>query len=310
MFFLLFFIRLTESKYSWTLDRINQYSFFPDFKIESYNSDENPIDVYVIDSGLNNKKYFYDNIVEKKNFINSIEDDENGHGTFVTSLISSKYYGVTSNVKIHSLKVFGYEGVTSSEYVFNSLKYVRNQCKTLNKCVVNLSLGSERVDEIDKLLDKMFEENILIIAAAGNEDKDCKDFTPSNLHSLLVVGSIDYLNYRSSFSNYGDCVDLYTYGDFVPGLGLNNGMTVMSGTSFSAPIITGYITNFWSNNYNLSNKEVIKRFLEEYTYENNGLKVFRIKSPILNDITMIGMINLVLLPFYIIFYILFKCNLS
>ena len=170
MFFLLFFVKLVDSKYSWTLDRINQYSFFPDFQVENYNSNNNAIDIYVVDSGLNNKKYFYDNIVEKKNFINTIEEDENGHGTFVTSLISSKYYGVTNNVKIHSLKVFGLEGSTNTEYVINSLKYIRNKCKTLNKCVVNLSLGmSDRVDDVDNLLEKMHDENILIVAAAGND---------------------------------------------------------------------------------------------------------------------------------------------
>ena len=308
MVFLFFLIGLTQSKYSWTLDRINQYSFIPDFRIETYNSDKNPIDVYVIDSGISLNKYFYNNIVEKKNFINLIKDDENGHGTFVTSLISSKYYGVTNNINIHSLKVFGIEGSTKVNYLFDSLEYVKEQCKTLERCIVNLSLGmSKRIDAIDNLLTDMFNENILIIAAAGNDNKDCKDFTPSNLDSILVVGSIDYLNIKSKFSNYGACVDIYTYGELVPGLGLKN-LNIMSGTSMSTPIITGYISNFWSNNYNLTNKEVIKFFLKEYTYETNNLKIFKIESKILNDLIMIIFINISLLPFYIIFYILFKCN--
>lgn len=310
LFYIIILIKITQAKYSWTLDRINQYTFSPDFIIENYNNNERNIDVYIVDSGITKKKDFYDNIVEIKNFANDIDNDENGHGTFVTSLVSSKYYGVTNGVNIHSLKVFGKEGSTPTNIIYDSLIYIREKCKNAkNNCVINLSLGmDQKINQIDNLLKEMYNENILIVASAGNSDENCKDFSPANLEELLVVGSIDYMNYKSSFSNYGDCVDIYTYGELVPGLGILNGVNIMSGTSMSTPIITGYISNYWSINSNMTNKEVIKNFLNEYSYKFNHLNIFKIKTNFLNDIIFILIINISLLPFYIIFYILFKCK--
>lgn len=315
MIFLIFFIITVNSfKYSWTLDKLNQISHIPDFYSEYKNDQHERINtnVYVIDSGIINSKYFYDNIYQQKNLINNITKDQIGHGTFVTSQISSKYYGVTKNVNITSIKIFGAEDEkSSSQYLIDALKYVQTDCNnTNNNCVINLSLGLNiRHEPTDKLLETMHDDNFLIIVAAGNDNTDCQNFTPSHLPFLFVVGSFNYLDMRSSFSNYGKCVDIYTYGELVPGIGLNDEITIMSGTSMAAPIMTGYMADYWNLYPNLRNEEIQKKFLDDYSVDRYGYRMFILKNSFFNDVIFIWIINFLsvfLFTLIHLIYFLFK----
>jgi len=134
-----------------------------------------------------------------------------------------------------------------------------------NKCIINLSLGLETiVEEVDELLNDIYNDDFIIVVAAGNDNINSCLRSPSHLDFVITVGSINYFDFESSFSNYGSCVDLYTYGEFIPGLNLNNNIILKSGTSMSAPIVTGFIANLWSQNLNLNNEEIMDIFYDEY----------------------------------------------
>lgn len=304
--FIIFLITNVASyKYSWTLDKLNTISHIPDFFINYKNNENQKIstNVYVVDSGIIKSKYFYNNIYKSISvYPSNVLKDEIGHGTFVTSQISSKYYGVTKNVNITTIKVFGKptEPSTSKE-LYDALKYIREDCKhTTNNCVINLSLGlNDRYSYIDELLENMHNENILIVAAAGNSNTNCNEFTPSHLPFLIIVGSINYLDIKSSFSNYGQCVDIYTYGEIVPGISYNK-TAIKSGTSMSAPIITGYIADYWNYYPNLKNKELQEQFLNKFSLNKYGYRIFILKNSYTNDIILISIINLITLILYLI----------
>lgn len=310
MITLIFFVVAVNSyRYSWTLDKLNQLSHIPDFLIKYKEDNEltTVTNVYVIDSGIVESKYFYDNIYTQVNKYSefSVLYDEQGHGTFVTSQISSKYYGITKNVNITSIKVFGAkDDPSSSRELIEALKYVREDCKnTKNNCIINLSIGlSEKHDDTDNLLEEMHDENILIIAAAGNDNKNCNEFTPSHLPFLIIVGSMNYMDIRSSFSNYGNCVDVYTYGEMVPGIALDgNSTSIKSGTSFAAPIITGYISDYWAYYPKLTNQEIQKQFLNNYSVTKYGYRMLVLKNSLLNDLIVILIMNMTCLLYLLIY---------
>jgi len=303
---LLLNLNIVNSIYSWNLDRLNQLYYFPDFNTEYPNENKN-IDIYVVDSGISNNKHFYNNIVEKKNFVNSVDYDEIGHGSFVTSIISSKI-GILKKNNLHILKIFGSVDSSSENLLYNSLEYIKNECtNNTKKCVVNLSLGFDMIkNDIDDLINSMYKNGILFIVSAGNSNINCKNITPAHLNSVITVGAIDYLNIRSSYSNYGKCVDIYTYGDFIYGLNNKNSTNIMFGTSMSTPIITGYITYFWSVNYDLKNYEVRKLFLDKYSKKINNLNIFIIKTTKYKNIILILSSIFINFIIYNIFYIYLK----
>lgn len=81
----------------------------------------------------------------------------------------------------------------------------------------------------------------LTLQSAGNHGLPIE--TPKD-HSVcsapksryFVVGSTDFNGARSSFSNYGECVDFYVLGEYVLGVTEQGFLFPMRGTSLSAPV--------------------------------------------------------------------------
>jgi len=265
---------IVRSEYSWSIDRINQKSIIPDFQIFNKNYGDN-VTIYVIDSGFTDNVLFFDNIILEKSFIDDNLKDTIGHGTHVISLISSKY-GVSNNVQIVSLKVFNNTHPSDEYHLIDALNFAKQHCSNNSrKCIINLSLGFDGITPvIDTMLEDIYNYNdAIIVVSAGNSNLDACTRSPSHLDFTITVGSINYLDFKSSFSNYGSCVDLYTYGEFVPGVNKGSGITFMSGTSMSAPIVTGIVANLWSKNSNLNNNQLKQLFYDNYINERNNLDI-------------------------------------
>lgn len=137
-----------------------------------------------------------------------------------------------------------------------SLTYTKQyEILTQEGCQLNRQQFISRSAELDALRYNLEQErlqatsqtvNYLVIQAAGNEGQvinspadsaDClKD------PGTLLVGSLNKAGGISSFSNRGDCVDLYILGENVVVAKPNGFLDVNSGTSFSAPLLVRYIT--------------------------------------------------------------------
>ncbi len=85
------------------------------------------------------------------------------------------------------------------------------------------------------------DNNVLIVAAAGNDGCDCPHI-PSALPAVLAVGAMNAEGQPLDFSNWGD--QYLTQGVLAPGesiLGANpgSGITTNSGTSYATPLVSG-----------------------------------------------------------------------
>jgi subtilisin family serine protease len=83
------------------------------------------------------------------------------------------------------------------------------------------------------------EQGLFISTAAGNSQSPVEFFSPAQYPTLCTIAATGPDDSRATFSNYGNGVDL-----FAPGVDVistyNNGSTaILSGTSMSAPHITG-----------------------------------------------------------------------
>jgi hypothetical protein len=91
------------------------------------------------------------------------------------------------------------------------------------------------------LIEKALNRGIRVIAAAGNEganlDKKCSFFPACYDSRIVIVGNGTSLTNRHPTSNYGKVVSIWYNGTIF----FRN--KVLSGTSFSAPLVLAKIVN-------------------------------------------------------------------
>jgi serine protease AprX len=112
-------------------------------------------------------------------------------------------------------------------------------------------------------------KGIVVVCSAGNEGNNSGWggwlSAPSDADSILCVGSVNSGQNYSSFSGKGPTADNRIKPDVVAmGSGTtitnvfsNDGITTQNGTSFSAPIITGFVAGFWQAHPEMTAKEII-----------------------------------------------------
>lgn len=186
------------------------------------------------------------------------------HGTHVAGTIAAKtgngtgVSGISFNAKIVPVRVLGKCGGWASD-IADGIKWaaglaVAGVTNNPNPArVINLSLGGRGSCSamMQEAVDAANGAGALVVVAAGNSNNniDFIHYSPANCKGVVTVASTDHLQNRSSFSNYGDFIDLSAPGG--GGIGvmstINSGTTSpstedyrqMSGTSMSSPHVAG-----------------------------------------------------------------------
>lgn len=112
--------------------------------------------------------------------------------------------------------------------------------------LINIS-GGELIEpgDVDPMLEKIVhsceQQDVLIVAATGNEGCECLHM-PAFLQSVLAVGASNLAGQPMSFSNWDESLashGVLAPGEQIPGAVPGNGVMSQSGTSFACPIVTG-----------------------------------------------------------------------
>lgn len=225
--------------------------------------------------------------------------ENNGHGTSVAGIIGAKkdnnvgIAGIARKVKIMPLIACGKKGC-DTQAIIDAMNYaIDNGAK-----IINLSLGNpytaKYTDKFDEVIKKANERNVFVVVASGNGDVtkgkgvDTSIFPLSPVcneetrDQIIGVGASTLNNkYRTDFSNYGDCVDIYAQGESTLTTSLGDSeYDFQDGTSFSAPIITGVIAEIMSA-YPTMSKQKVFQYITKYSILDAG----KIAQDIINDKT-------------------------
>lgn len=171
-------------------------------------------------------------------------------------------------------------------------------------------------------------KGILVVNSAGNSgDKPWRYIgAPADADSILACGAVGFDRDYAPFSSLGPTSDgrikpdvsAMGYGTYVASP--NGGITSGSGTSFSAPLISGMCACLWQANPQLSNIElihIIKKSCDRFTSPDNyygyGIPNFSVanliaKNADIYDITEDDKMNVFPNPFYNNVYIMFKSS--
>jgi serine protease len=105
--------------------------------------------------------------------------------------------------------------------------------------VINCSWGSSFRSQIAQDLINLVVEDldVVVVAAAGNTGQETDDHYPSAYDNVLSVSAVDARLRKSSFTTYGQTVDITAPGSGIAVLQYNDTYGNQQGTSFSSPIV-------------------------------------------------------------------------
>merc|ERR1719444_219134 len=105
-----------------------------------------------------------------------------------------------------------------------------------------MSLGGRGNSPSDQYaIDTAVNRGVVVVVAAGNQNTNACEITPAFVKSAVTVGSTTWRDDRSSFSNFGDCVDIFAPGSSITSAShlSDTGSTAKSGTSMACPEVAG-----------------------------------------------------------------------
>jgi len=205
------------------------------------------VKVGVIDTGIDtDHPDLKENLVGCLNFISSRRtcEDDNGHGTHVSGIIAARnnnlgVVGVAPEAKIYSLKVLDRRGGGYLSDVIEGLDWaVANHLQ-----VVNMSLGtSSDVASLHEAVKRVNAAGIIQVAAAGNSGPGANTVNyPAKYPEVIAVAALDSADNVPSWSSRGPEVDLAAPGVNINSTYLSDKYKILSGTSMSAPHVTGTV---------------------------------------------------------------------
>ncbi|CAH1002256.1 hypothetical protein LEM8419_03174 [Neolewinella maritima] len=183
------------------------------------------------------------------------DNDPHGHGTHCAGIAA----GVTNNglgigslagtndespfVEVSSIKVLNAGGMGTQKTIIAGIIEATDE----GADVISLSLGGRSNASSQRAYSAAVEyahrNGAIVVAAAGNSNRDANDFAPANAKGIITVAAIDQLLLRAPFSNRTDNIKMAIA---APGVGIystvpGNGYKSYSGTSMACPFVAGLL---------------------------------------------------------------------
>jgi subtilisin family serine protease len=236
---------LLANNVQWGLDRVDVRTRAFDGTY-AFENDGAGVEVYILDTGIRyshqefggRARSFYDYV-----YNDADANDVQGHGTHVAGTVGGATVGVAKGVTLWGVKVLGDNGSGSYSGIIAGVDAVTavKKADPSRRVVGNMSLGGGVSSALNTAVNNSVAAGVVWVVAAGNANADACNYSPASAASALTVGATTSSDARSSFSNFGSCVDLFApgssiYSSTVTG---NNTYASWNGTSMASPHVAG-----------------------------------------------------------------------
>jgi subtilisin family serine protease len=288
--------RVTQTNATWGLDRIDQRQLPLDGQYTYPVAAGQGTNIYIIDTGiLPSHADFGNRVIGGRNFVvdgplgalpipiiggildgllggllgGEVDPDNfsdcNGHGTHVAGSAAGNTWGVAKQARLWAVRVLGCNGGGANSGVIAGVQWVRDN--HVKPAVANMSLGGGNSDALDQAVRQTVAAGVTMVVAAGNDNANACSGSPNRVAEAITVGSTTNTDARSSFSNFGQCVDI-----FAPGTNItsawhtgNTATSTISGTSMAAPHVAGAAALYAGRNPGASPGNVFSYVLDQST---------------------------------------------
>lgn len=190
--------------------------------------------------------------------------DEQGHGTAIAGIIAAQgnngagVSGVMWRASLMSLRVLDNTGTGDVADAVEAIDYAAAH----GAHVINISWGTMGESlALKEAIESALRRGVVVVCSAGNsgQDVDTTPYYPAslNIRNLIVVAASDNFDQLTPWSNWGD----RTVTVAAPGIGvlttqMGGGYWLATGTSASAPLVSGVAGLIKSARPWLSNRQV------------------------------------------------------
>ncbi|MBW7454505.1 S8 family peptidase [Paenibacillus sepulcri] len=186
-------------------------------------------------------------------------EDDVGHGTHVAGIIAANVNngegvaGLSWYNKLMPVKVLDASGAGSTYTVAQGIIWATDN----GAKVINMSLGNYAEAEfLHDAVKYAYDHDVVLVAASGNDNTDRPGY-PAAYPEVFGVASTDADGSRSSFSNFGDYIDVAAPGASIASTYPGSQYAALSGTSMASPHVAALAGLIRSINPDLTNVEVM-----------------------------------------------------
>lgn len=247
----------------WSFNNTNTFGAWGE--IQKASSD---IVIAILDTGVDsNHPDLKDSMVKGYNTLEDTYDTEdlNGHGTHVAGIAAAirnngiGIAGVASGAKIMPIKVLGNTGLGSSSSVAKGIRYAVDHYKEVGgkRLIINMSIQIKGYNDpaVQEALNYAYENNAVLVASMGNSG-DNTIFYPAAVDKVIAVGNVDEYDNKNYMSSYGEHIDVSAPGTNILSTLPGGEYGYDSGTSMSAPFVSGQASLILSKSPELSVDQV------------------------------------------------------
>jgi subtilisin family serine protease len=230
---------------TWGIDRIDQRAL-PLSGSFGYTATGVGVNAYVIDTGIRfSHTEFAGRAVSGYDAVDGgAADDCNGHGTHVAGSVGGTLYGVAKAATLVGVRVLDCRGSGTNAGVIAGIDWVT--ANHTRPAVANMSLGGGASTAVDDAVTRLINAGVPAVVAAGNGNifgiaQDACNYSPARVASAITIGATTSTDARASYSNYGNCVDLFAPGSSIKSAWYNGdaATNTISGTSMASPHVAG-----------------------------------------------------------------------
>ncbi|MBV9879517.1 MAG: S8 family peptidase [Gemmatirosa sp.] len=220
------------TNWNWFTDADHQFKHF---------FDGAGVHVYVLDTGVRGDHVEFTgrlgNGTSTISIGNGPYEDVDGHGTGVAGQAVGTKYGVAKAATLHSVRVAYGHGVVLSDAI-EGYQWVLSNVQ--RPAVVNQSFTTSPGTAYWQQV--LISNGITVVAAAGNDNLNVCGTDDQPTNAAIIVGAVNVNLNRSTFSNYGACLDVWAPGEGTVSAAMasaTDSTTSFGGTSGATPYVTG-----------------------------------------------------------------------